>query len=281
MASDVPVGPPVVPPLDRRAADLRRLADEPWDLLIVGGGIVGVGALLDAASRGLRVALVEQDDIASGTSSRSSRLIHGGLRYLQQFHVGLVREALDERARLLRLAPHLVRLEEFLFPLYGLPIVTRAFYGTGMTMYDVLGSAKSGGRHRQLSTASTLEYAPNLRRKGLRGGLVYHDGMEDDARFAARGRPDRRRARGRGGDRGDPGAGDGARSAMATGSRAPCSRTWCPVRPSTRVPPRCSMRRASGGRCPTGRSAPDRSASCHRWAATSSCRASASRLVAA
>ena len=172
-----------MPPLDRRAADLRRLADEPWDLLIVGGGIVGTGALLDAASRGLRVALVEQDDIASGTSSRSSRLIHGGLRYLQQLRVGLVREALDERARLLRLAPHLVRLEDFLFPLYGPPIATRAFYTAGMTMYDVLGSAKSGGRHRQLSTASTLEYAPDLRRKGLRGGLVYHDAMEDDARY--------------------------------------------------------------------------------------------------
>ncbi len=174
-------GPPS--PLERRSQDLRRLADEPWDLLIVGGGIVGAGALLDAASRGLRVALVEQDDIASGTSSRSSRLIHGGLRYLQQFHVGLVREALAERARLLRLAPHLVQLEEFLFPLYGLPIATRVFYETGMSMYDVLGSAKSGGRHRHLSTPATLEYAPNLRRAGLRGALLYHDAMEDDARY--------------------------------------------------------------------------------------------------
>lgn len=182
--TEVATARPIVPPLERRAADLRRLADERWDLLIIGGGIVGVGTLLDAASRGLRVALVDQDDIASGTSSRSSRLIHGGLRYLQQFHFGLVREALDERARLLRLAPHLVRLEEFLFPLYGPPIVTRAFYATGMTMYDVLGSAKSGGRHRHLSTPSTLEYAPNLRRAGLRGGLVYHDAMEDDARLA-------------------------------------------------------------------------------------------------
>ena len=175
---------PASSPLERRSRDLARLADERWDLLIVGGGIVGAGALLDAASRGLRVALVEQDDIASGTSSRSSRLIHGGLRYLQQFRVGLVREALDERARLLRLAPHLVRLEEFLFPLYGPPVVTRAFYTTGMTMYDVLGSAKSGGRHRQLSTDGALEYAPNLRRAGLRGALVYHDAMEDDARYA-------------------------------------------------------------------------------------------------
>ena len=171
-------------PLSVRDADLRRLADETWDVLIVGGGIVGAGALLDAASRGLKAALVEQDDVASGTSSRSSRLIHGGLRYLEQMHVGLVREALHERARLLRLAPHLVRLESFLFPLYGLPVATRAFYEAGMTMYDVLGSAKSGGRHRHLGVDETLEYAPSLRREGLRGAMLYHDGMEDDARYA-------------------------------------------------------------------------------------------------
>jgi glycerol-3-phosphate dehydrogenase len=173
----------VTAPLERRAADLRRLADESWDLLVVGGGIVGAGALLDAASRGLKVALVEQDDIASGTSSRSSRLIHGGLRYLRQLDIPLVREALHERARLLDLAPHLIRLESFLFPLYGFPVVTRAFYRTGMTMYDVLGSALSGGRHRPLSKGETLEYAPNLRQKGLRGSLLYHDAMEDDARY--------------------------------------------------------------------------------------------------
>lgn len=170
-------------PLSRRGHDLERLANESWDLLIVGGGIVGAGALLDASSRGLRVALVEQDDIAVGTSSRSSRLIHGGLRYLEQFHVGLVREALAERARLLRLAPHLVRLEAFLFPLYGLPAMTRGFYTAGMTMYDLLGSARSGGRHRHLSRTRALEYAPHLRTPGLRGALLYHDAMEDDARF--------------------------------------------------------------------------------------------------
>jgi glycerol-3-phosphate dehydrogenase len=172
-----------MPPLARRGRDLERLANERWDLLVVGGGIVGVGALLDAASRGMRVALVEQDDVAAGTSSRSSRLIHGGLRYLQQFHVGLVREALAERARLLRLAPHLVRLEEFLFPLYGPPVIIRGFYTAGMTMYDLLGSARSGGFHRQLSRAATLEYAPHLRTRGLRGALLYHDAMEDDARY--------------------------------------------------------------------------------------------------
>lgn len=171
------------PPLAVRGADLERLANETWDLLIVGGGIVGAGALLDATTRGLRAALVEQDDVASGTSSRSSRMIHGGLRYIEQFHVGLVREALAERARLLRLAPHLVRLESFLFPLYGAPVVTRAFYEAGMTLYDVLGSARSGGRHRHLGVDEALDFAPGLRRKDLRGAMLYHDGMEDDARF--------------------------------------------------------------------------------------------------
>ena len=170
-------------PLARRTTDLARLADERWDLLIVGGGIVGAGALLDAVSRGMKVALVEQDDIASGTSSRSSRLIHGGLRYLQQGEVGLVREALAERARLLRLAPHLVRLEAFLFPIYGARGIMRAFYEAGLTAYDLLGSAASAGRHRHLGVDETLAYAPNLVRRDLRGALLYHDAMEDDARF--------------------------------------------------------------------------------------------------
>ncbi len=170
-------------PIARRAADLARLADERWDLLIVGGGIVGAGALLDAASRGLKVALVEQDDIAAGTSSRSSRLIHGGLRYLQQGHVGLVREALAERARLMTLAPHLVRMEAFLFPIYGPRALKRAFYEIGLTAYDLLGSTASAGRHQHLGLADTLAYAPNLVRKDLRGALLYHDAMEDDARF--------------------------------------------------------------------------------------------------
>ena len=171
------------PPLAARGADLEHLGRETWDVLIVGGGIVGCGALLDAASRGLRAALVEQDDIAVGTSSRSSRLIHGGLRYLEQFHVGLVREALHERARLLELAPHLVRLERFLFPLYGRPVVTRSFYQSGMVLYDLLGSAKKGGRHHHLSVAGALELAPGLRREGLQGAMLYSDGMEDDARY--------------------------------------------------------------------------------------------------
>jgi glycerol-3-phosphate dehydrogenase len=173
-----------VPPLDRRRADLRALADESWDLVVVGGGIVGAGVLLDAVSRGMRAALIEQEDIAWGTSSRSSRLIHGGLRYLEQLHVSLVREALAERARLLDLAPHLVKLRPLLFPLYGLPVWTRSFYGAGIGLYDLLGSARRGGRSRHLGFRAVRELAPPLRVKGLRGGIVYHDAVEDDARFA-------------------------------------------------------------------------------------------------
>lgn len=170
-------------PGDRRRNDLSTLSGEDFDVLVVGGGIVGCGALLDATSRGLRAALVERDDIAVGTSSRSSRLIHGGLRYLQQFRIGLVREALAERARLLRLAPHLVRLQPLLFPLYGPSVVTRAFYEAGLTLYDVLGARRDGGWHRHLSVAETLERSPALRPARLRGSLVYHDGVEDDARY--------------------------------------------------------------------------------------------------
>ena len=170
-------------PLLRRRADLANLAEKTWDVVIVGGGIVGAGALLDAVSRGMRAALVEQDDIAVGTSSRSSRLIHGGLRYLEQFRFGLVREALAERSRLLALAPHLVRIEPLLFPIYGIPYLSKAFYDAGLTLYDLLGARRDGGWHRRLSVAETLELAPSLRRPGLRGGLLYHDGVEDDARY--------------------------------------------------------------------------------------------------
>ena len=171
-------------PLQRRSADLARLVDTTWDVLIVGGGVVGAGALLDAVSRGLDAALIEQDDIAVGTSSRSSRLIHGGLRYLEQVHLPLVREALAERRRLLRNAPHLVRLEPQFFPVYGLPFVHKAFYDAGLTLYDILGARHDGGWHRRLGVESSLEIWPSLRRQGLRGGLLYHDGVEDDARFA-------------------------------------------------------------------------------------------------
>jgi glycerol-3-phosphate dehydrogenase len=166
-----------------RQEAVRALADERFDLLIVGGGIVGAGALLDATSRGLKAALVEQRDVASGTSGRSSRLIHGGLRYLEQLHFGLVYEALQERARLLRLAPHLVRLEPFLFPVYGIPLLHQGFYGSGIFLYDLLGARRDGGFSKHLRPSSALEWAP-FRRKGLTGAIVYHDGVEDDARLA-------------------------------------------------------------------------------------------------
>lgn len=170
-------------PLDRRRRDLDALADGQLDLLVVGGGIVGSGTLLDAASRGLRAGLVEREDLAVGTSSRSSRLIHGGLRYLEQFRFGLVREALAERSRMLRLAPHLVRLEPLLFPLYGAPVATRGFYQAGMTLYDLLGARHDGGWHRHLSVAESLIRSPAMRTSGLRGSLVFHDAVEDDARY--------------------------------------------------------------------------------------------------
>jgi glycerol-3-phosphate dehydrogenase len=172
------------PSPDPRRAALARLADESFDLVVVGGGIVGAGVLLDAASRGLRAALIEQGDVAGGTSSRSSRLIHGGLRYLEQFGFQLVHEALAERHRLLRLAPHLVRLEPLLFPIYGLPAVHRAFYGAGMLLYDLLGARQDGGWAGHLTVEQTLEWAPPLRRDRLQGGIVYHDAVEDDARYA-------------------------------------------------------------------------------------------------
>ncbi|MFO7533701.1 MAG: glycerol-3-phosphate dehydrogenase/oxidase [Candidatus Limnocylindrales bacterium] len=171
-------------PLLQRAAALSRLVDEEWDLVVIGGGIVGSGVLLDAASRGLKAALIEQDDLAVGTSSRSSRLIHGGLRYLEDLRVGLVREALVERSRLLRLAPHLVRLERFLFPVYGYPLLSRAFMGAGLTLYDLLGAARDGGRAHHLGANAVAELVPPIRRAGLRGGVTYSDGVEDDARYS-------------------------------------------------------------------------------------------------
>jgi glycerol-3-phosphate dehydrogenase len=178
-----PAGATISLALAARRSALLALAAERFDVLIVGGGIVGCGALLDAASRGLRAALIEQTDIGAGTSSRSSRLIHGGLRYLEQLHFGLVAEALEERARILRLAPHLVRLEPFLFPIYGLPLVHQGFYGAGIFLYDLLGSRHGAGFARHMRAEAAREFAPQLRPEGLQAGILYHDGVEDDARY--------------------------------------------------------------------------------------------------
>lgn len=170
----------------RRRADRARLADEVVDVLVIGGGVTGAGAALDAASRGLTVALLEARDFAAGTSSRSSKLIHGGLRYLEQFAFPLVHEALHERARLVQtIAPHLVRPLPFLLPLTS-PVWQRAYFGAGVALYDVLGAAFTSHRpipgHRHLSRTATLEAFPGLRRDVVRGAIRYWDAQVDDAR---------------------------------------------------------------------------------------------------
>ncbi len=166
----------------RRAAGLDRLAARVSDVLVIGGGVTGAGAALDAATRGLSVGLVEQRDLAAGTSSRSSKLIHGGLRYLEQFNVALVREALEERGRLLHdLAPHLVRPVSFLYPLtsHGWE---RLYVGAGVTLYDTIGGARQLPRHQHLTRRGALALVPALRRSALVGAIRYWDAQVDDAR---------------------------------------------------------------------------------------------------
>jgi glycerol-3-phosphate dehydrogenase len=162
------------------------MGSEPFDVVVIGGGVTGAGCALDAATRGLSVALLEQRDYAAGTSSRSSKLIHGGLRYLEQLNFGLVREALEERSLLLgRLCPHLVRPVSFLYPLRR-RVVERAYVGSGLALYDLLASRGLAEgrlpRHRHLSRRACLELAPGLRREALVGGLRYWDAQVDDAR---------------------------------------------------------------------------------------------------
>jgi glycerol-3-phosphate dehydrogenase len=177
---------------ERRAADLRRLRNERFDVLVIGGGVTGAGAALDAASRGLSVALIEARDLASGTSSRSSKLIHGGLRYLEQFEFGLVHEALRERGLLAtRLAPHLVRPVPFLVPLPAdnLPRRAwhRAYYGAGVALYDAFASLARQRRgmpvHRHLTRAAARRLFPSLREDALAGAIRLYDGQVDDARL--------------------------------------------------------------------------------------------------
>ena len=165
-----------------RAEGWRALADSDIDVLVVGGGVTGAGVALDAATRGLRVVLVEQRDLASGTSSRSSKLFHGGLRYLEQMNFSLVREALRERELMLtRIAPHLVRPVSFLYPLQH-RVWERPYVTAGLTLYDSMGGARSLPRHRQLTRSGALKLAPGLRPDALTGGLLYYDAQADDAR---------------------------------------------------------------------------------------------------
>ncbi len=167
-----------------RDAALRALAAGPLDVLVIGGGITGAGAALDAAARGLRVGLVESRDLAAGTSSRSSKLIHGGLRYLEQGDFKLVREALRERDLLVsRLAPHLVRPVPFLFPLYR-KVVERPYVGAGLAIYDAMeGTRRPVPHHRHLTTRGALRRAPALRPERLAGAMLYYDAQVDDARY--------------------------------------------------------------------------------------------------
>jgi glycerol-3-phosphate dehydrogenase len=171
-----------------RADALRRMADDGVDVLVVGGGVTGAGCALDAASRGLRTGLIERDDFASGTSSKSSKLVHGGLRYLQQGEVRLVYEALHERQRLLRNAPHLVRVLPFLIPMFtgkdGIlnPKLSRAL-GSAMWMYDLTGGWRVGKRHERISADEAVARMPTLRRDRLAASYLYYDAQADDARL--------------------------------------------------------------------------------------------------
>ncbi len=166
-----------------RETFLQRIAQrrEPWDIAIVGGGATGVGIALDAASRGYSVVLLEQHDFGKGTSSRSTKLVHGGVRYLQQGNISLVMEALKERGLLLQNAPHLVRDQEFIVPNYKW--WEAPFYGIGMKVYDLLAGKYGFGPSKILSREEVLARIPTLSQDGLRGGVSYHDGQFDDARL--------------------------------------------------------------------------------------------------
>ncbi len=174
---------------EERAAAIEVLKQKELDILVVGGGIVGTGAALDAVTRGLSVGLLEGRDWASGTSSRSSKLVHGGIRYLEQLDFRLVREALKERGLLLqRIAPHLVKPVRFLYPL-NKRFVERIYIGAGMLLYDVL--SYTGGRppgvphHRHLTKSQVMRAAPSLANDAMIGGITYYDAQVDDARYVA------------------------------------------------------------------------------------------------
>ncbi len=166
-----------------RKANIERLKarTEPWDVVVIGGGATGVGCALDAATRGLDVLLVERADFGSGTSSKSTKLIHGGVRYLKQGDISLVREALRERAILLRNAPHVVHKQEFIVPCRN--VFEKLYYGIGLKLYDILAGKHSLGKSRFLSKVETIRLLPGIDPKTLSGGISYWDGQFDDTRL--------------------------------------------------------------------------------------------------
>lgn len=167
----------------RRNDILRGLGDErPWDVLVIGGGATGLGAAVEAASRGYRTLLIEKFDFAKGTSSRSTKLAHGGVRYLEQFNLTLVLDALRERGHMLRNAPHLVHDLSFVVPAYSYSSIP--YYGFGLKIYERMSGRLSLGSSELLSRKSTLERIPGIHANGLCGGILYHDGQFDDARYA-------------------------------------------------------------------------------------------------
>jgi glycerol-3-phosphate dehydrogenase len=167
----------------KREAMVARIRErkEPWDIVVIGGGATGAGVAVDAASRGYSVLLVEREDFGKGTSSRSTKLVHGGVRYLEQGNVSLVMEALKERGILFKNAPHLVHDLQFVVPNYSW--WETPFYGIGLKIYDLLAGKYGFGKSRILSPEETIERLPAIRQDGLRGGVIYHDGQFDDARL--------------------------------------------------------------------------------------------------
>lgn len=166
----------------RRIHNYQLQDQSSWDIIIIGGGATGLGTALDAASRGLKTLLVEQSDFAKGTSSRSTKLVHGGVRYLAQGDIGLVKHALEERGLLEKNAAHLVHKEEFIIPCYDWFAVAK--YLIGLTMYDWLAGKYSFGKSKFLAKKETLRLMPGIKEKGLKGGISYFDGKFDDARLA-------------------------------------------------------------------------------------------------
>ncbi len=169
---------------DQRANCLDQIKkiDKVWDLVVIGGGATGLGIALDATTRGYTVLLVDQSDFAKGTSSRSTKLVHGGVRYLANGEIKLVREASIERGRLYQNAPHLVKDQVFIIPVYSL--LERVKYTIGLKCYELIAGKMRLGSSHFISKEETLELMPDIQKENLVGGVVYHDGQFDDARLA-------------------------------------------------------------------------------------------------